>query len=430
MAGFKVRKCASVNGLPDFERRKFKMMERFVSVVKPKTTSDALQVPDATKVDDTRRDAHDCTVKRELSATAECNTGARGLDFSDSTLCARRPFDHAGQSRSDHVPQLIGNLDKQAGSAGDNRNGGRIGPSGDCNKMRRRDKSVGIKRKPRSASTSDVGFGSGLERSRKRRRTNSESCGGSTNAAFIDQWLSGKPRTHGHVEGTLKPTKKKKKVKSERKRKLIQGARRFKLEVVDTVSTPSLKSDAEMFPCVYRPPKRRAVKTTNDKSVDFKADKITSMIVRAAVKWLGRVIGAIKVASKRSMPGPDDLIVSDDRALLHFDAMRRNQCAFEKRPAFRALENPRCLFSDHIYAALPLLFDDPSIIPRGRGDPIRCRLLSFMELYGQVRDRGRRKTTLLKIPAYDPCGSRVQDSRKRMRQNYVLRQVHAQWHRL
>jgi hypothetical protein len=208
----------------------------------------------------------------------------------------------------------------------------------------------------------------------------------------------------------------------------MKGAKGFKLELVKTISTPPLVPDAEMFPqlrrCHQNKPGLQA-----QKSVDFSADEITSIIVRATVKWLGRVLTAIKVASNRSAPGPHDHVTSDDRALLHFDAMYRTQRALEQRPPFKALKNPSCIFVDHVYAALPLLLDDPLVVPFGWSDPIRCRLILFMEVFGRDQARERRKTTLLRIPAYDPCGPHVLDSRKRMRQTHALRQVRAQWHR-
>ena len=400
-------------------------MQRFVRVIKSNAAPGAPQVPSTTKHNSARGNPDDCAVQRNFAGPVQGDADARRLDLADLALGGGGPPDDARQPSTHNVPQLVGDFDKMARPTGNSSDRCSSLADGNGDKVRRRHKLPSSKRKPRSASTSDAVVGAGLERRGKRRRAHSESGGGGPNAAFIDRWLAGKPGTYGHSKDKKRARKRK---RSERKRLLIQGARGFKLEILKTVSTPTLVPDTEMFPQVRR--RRVGTKPTEPKSVDFNADQITSIVVRATVKWLGRILGAIRTASQRSAPGPLDLVVSDDRALLHYDAMRRQQCAFEQRPAFKALKNPACLFPDHVYAALPLLFDDPRIIPLGRNDPIRCRLMLFMEVFGQVQARERRRTTLLKIPSYDLCGPRALDSRKRMRQNHALRQFRAQWHRL
>lgn len=391
------------------------MMESFFLRSEPNSTFCAHKISNPPEIQNTSRNSDNGNIFRQSLASVKCDTDTGRSQLSNTAKNPCGPSNNARGRSSDEISELVDDLNQVTDFSGNNSDGNAGAVDGNSNKVRCRDKLIGAKRKPRSASASFTSCTSS-RRSRKRSRSYSEGCRNDVGRGCIDNWLIRKPRAHGHD-----------KAKKKRKR-LAKSARGFALEILKTVQPISLTNDCELFPVARLT--RRRTEPLSQLPVDFNADEITSIIVRAAVKWIARLLHAIKIASRRTVPGCDDLVYSDDRRLLHFEAMRRHCTIFDLRPAFRSLPNPKCLFSDHVYAALPLLFDDPTIVPLGRSDPIRCRLIKFMEFYGQVQDHKQRRTTSLRIPSYDLFSPHVQNFQAKMRQNFVLRQVLSQWHRL
>jgi len=407
-----VRHGAAVDGRPDLERREAKVVERGGGGGKADAALAAGQVAGAPEHERAGGGTDDGGATRDRTAAVERHADAGGVELSDAAVDARGPPHNAGGGGTDPVAQLVHRLDQVARAAGDGDDRGDAGADGDGRKVRRRHRSSGRKRKPRAASASGPTLaGGGAAACGKRRRAHSEGGGHpgkvrNRDGGFMDRWLAGKPRADRHAPADKRGARRAK------KKRLAAGAAGLDLGVVSTLPGVVLRSDAEMWPLAPERVSAAASAATRPSGAggrllqgNFNDDAVTRVVVAATVKWLGRFLRAVQTASRRTAPGPGDIVVSDDRRAIHFAAMRHTESALLQRPAYRPHPNPREVFPDHVYAALPLLFDDPGIVPRqapvGRPQPwLRRRLFEFMVMYGQGRHPEPRKSTAFRIPAY------------------------------
>lgn len=392
------------------------------SSVKPDTTLPAGKMAVLSKDNVPTRGFYKDAVKGDLSrpSVKEGKTSTRCFKFSNVAIDTCGPLNNARRADSFGGSKLVDDFQKSAAFTGDNVDRSAAIGCRNRNKVRCGNHAVVRQEVPRPSSTP---FSAGKlkkplaspKRRRKRSRSNSETARDPDMHKFMEFWISGKTGANRHSKSTKKKSGTRKKVKVS-----ADNGVEFDYKVLDTVDRSFVVPESCFFPSVKRV---GAEKVMTGAEKEFSGDPISLMIKEAVVQWLSRFIGAIKTASRRSVPGKGDMIVSNDRDLLHMDAMRRLHAALPKRPSFRPHPDPKTIFADHVYSALPLLLDDARVVSKSQYDPMRQRLIRFMECYGQGPARTPRKNTLLCIPSFYLSMSRAQSFRKQTLQRIALAQL-------